>query len=172
LHRWRSGGEPLPVFAARLEALEEFLDELEETFRRRETLASGSRPRFRRSRAVGRSTLGQGVRRFHLFVACDLSPTQLQDALREQRGRFAAIGIDYEAWSAARLRNQLRGHLEIVHTLLCARRGFGPNDAEFDEELRYHFDREFERSLARGMTGARMIVAGMTRRGRCRARRG
>jgi uncharacterized protein (DUF2384 family) len=34
LHRWRSGGEPSPVFAARLEALEEFLDELKETFRR------------------------------------------------------------------------------------------------------------------------------------------
>jgi len=34
LHRWRGGGEPSPVFAARLEALEEFLDELKETFRR------------------------------------------------------------------------------------------------------------------------------------------
>jgi uncharacterized protein (DUF2384 family) len=34
LHRWRSGGEPSPVFAARLEALEAFLDELRETFRR------------------------------------------------------------------------------------------------------------------------------------------
>jgi len=34
LHRWRGGGEPSPVFAARLEALEEFLDELNETFRR------------------------------------------------------------------------------------------------------------------------------------------
>jgi len=34
LHRWRSGGEPSPVFAARLEALEEFLMELKETFRR------------------------------------------------------------------------------------------------------------------------------------------
>ena len=33
LHRWRSGGEPSPVFAARLEALEEFLAELRETFR-------------------------------------------------------------------------------------------------------------------------------------------
>jgi uncharacterized protein (DUF2384 family) len=34
LHRWRSGGEPSPVFAARIEALEEFLVELRETFRR------------------------------------------------------------------------------------------------------------------------------------------
>jgi uncharacterized protein (DUF2384 family) len=34
LHRWRGGGEPSPVFAARIEALEEFLDELKETFRR------------------------------------------------------------------------------------------------------------------------------------------
>jgi uncharacterized protein (DUF2384 family) len=34
LHRWRSGGAPSPVFAARLEALEELLDELKETFRR------------------------------------------------------------------------------------------------------------------------------------------
>ena len=33
LHRWRSGGEPSPVFAARLEALEELLAELRETFR-------------------------------------------------------------------------------------------------------------------------------------------
>jgi uncharacterized protein (DUF2384 family) len=33
LHRWRSGGEPSPVFAARLEALDEFLTELQETFR-------------------------------------------------------------------------------------------------------------------------------------------
>lgn len=34
LHRWRSGGEPSPVFAARLEALDEFLVQLRETFRR------------------------------------------------------------------------------------------------------------------------------------------
>ena len=33
LHRWRSGGDPSPVFSARLEALEEFLAELQETFR-------------------------------------------------------------------------------------------------------------------------------------------
>lgn len=36
LHRWRSGGEPSPVFSARLEALEELLVQLRETFQRRE----------------------------------------------------------------------------------------------------------------------------------------
>lgn len=33
LHRWRSGGEPSPVFAARIEALDELLGEMRETFR-------------------------------------------------------------------------------------------------------------------------------------------
>jgi hypothetical protein len=48
LHRWRSGGEPPPVFAARLEALEEFLDVL------KETVSSGAgRSRVARDRGSG-----------------------------------------------------------------------------------------------------------------------
>lgn len=40
-HRWRSGeSEPSPVFLARLEAMAEFLRELNDTFRRREDAQS------------------------------------------------------------------------------------------------------------------------------------
>lgn len=35
------------------------------------------------------------VKRFILFVACDLSSTRQQDMISEQRRRFAGYGIDY-----------------------------------------------------------------------------
>lgn len=56
----------------------------------------------------------QGVRRFILFVACDLREARRQDEILRQRQRFAAIGLEYEVWSAARIRNLLRGRPDLV----------------------------------------------------------
>lgn len=60
----------------------------------------------------------QNVKRFVLFVAADLSSTQVQDKISEETERFAAFGIRYEVWSAAQIRNKLRSHPEIVATYL------------------------------------------------------
>jgi hypothetical protein len=56
----------------------------------------------------------QRVRRFILFVACDLDRTQQQEVVSEQIERFAGYGIKYEAWSASTLRLKLAPHPEIV----------------------------------------------------------
>ena len=58
----------------------------------------------------------KNVKRFILFVACDLSKTQQQDEILKQRKRFKKYGINYEAWSAATIRNRLRPYPEIVKT--------------------------------------------------------
>lgn len=58
----------------------------------------------------------EDIKRFILFVACDLNTRQQQDEVRRQVRRFAAVGIVYEAWSAATLRNKLRPHRGIVAT--------------------------------------------------------
>lgn len=58
----------------------------------------------------------KNVRRFILFVACDLSDRAQQDEIIRQRQRFAQDGIAYEAWSAAKLRNELRPRRGIVAT--------------------------------------------------------
>ena len=49
----------------------------------------------------------QQVKRFILFVACDLDRTQQQDEICTQKEKFAKYGIDYEAWSARTLRRNL-----------------------------------------------------------------
>lgn len=56
------------------------------------------------------------MKRFILFVACDLDLTNHQDEIIEQRSRFAEYGIEYEAWSGAKIRNKLRAHPGIVST--------------------------------------------------------
>lgn len=56
----------------------------------------------------------ENVKRFVLFVACDLRTRQRQDEIRAQQRRFAQVGIVYEAWSAATIRNKLRPHPGIV----------------------------------------------------------
>ena len=58
------------------------------------------------------------VKRFILFVAGDLSSTQHQDKILEERDLFAAFGIGYEVWSAAQIRNKLRPRPDIVSTYL------------------------------------------------------
>jgi hypothetical protein len=58
------------------------------------------------------------IRRFHLYVACELSSRQCQDEIVAQRERFSHLGIEYDAWSASRIRNRLRLHPEIVRTYL------------------------------------------------------
>lgn len=59
------------------------------------------------------------VRRFVLFVACDLSGRTQQDEIGNQENRFRSFGIAYEAWSAATIRNKLRSHPGIVKTYLA-----------------------------------------------------
>jgi tetratricopeptide (TPR) repeat protein len=60
----------------------------------------------------------ENVKRFVLFVACDLSIRQRQDEILEQKKRFSRFKIKYEAWSAAKIRNKLRPHRGIVSTYL------------------------------------------------------
>lgn len=58
----------------------------------------------------------ENVKRFILFVACDLSQRQRQDEILIQKQRFTKHGIVYEAWSGATIRNKLRPHPDIVST--------------------------------------------------------
>lgn len=58
----------------------------------------------------------ENVKRFVLFVACDLSNRQRQDEINVQRARFADFGISYEPWSVATIINKLRPHKGIVAT--------------------------------------------------------
>lgn len=54
------------------------------------------------------------VRRFILFVACDLDNTRQQEEIHRQTERFAEHNIKYEAWSARMLRTKLAPHRDIV----------------------------------------------------------
>jgi hypothetical protein len=56
----------------------------------------------------------QQVRRFVLFVACDLHSTHQQDEISRQERAFAEKGIRFEAWSARRIAAKLKPHREIV----------------------------------------------------------
>ena len=56
------------------------------------------------------------IRRFILFVACDLDERLRQDEICEQKQRFRALGITYEAWATPTIRNKLRPHQGIVST--------------------------------------------------------
>ena len=62
----------------------------------------------------------EDVKRFILFVACDLSRREQQDEISRQRKRFKSFQISYEAWSAAKIRNKLRPHEGIVRTYFTA----------------------------------------------------
>lgn len=62
--------------------------------------------------------LGQKVRKFILFVGCDLTQTERQKEIATQRQRFACYGIQYEPWSASTLRQKLAPHPEIVNRYL------------------------------------------------------
>ncbi len=60
----------------------------------------------------------ENVRRFVLFVACDLSQRQQQDELSAQTKRFAVVGVIYEAWSVSNIVSKLRSYREIVSEYL------------------------------------------------------
>lgn len=60
----------------------------------------------------------QKVRRFILFVGCELTQNQRQREILIQKQRFAELGIQYEAWSASTLRQKLAPHPEIVYRYL------------------------------------------------------
>ena len=54
------------------------------------------------------------VKRFILFVACDLSKINRQEEISKQTKCFAKYGIEYEAWSAAQIRTKLGPYRWIV----------------------------------------------------------
>lgn len=56
----------------------------------------------------------KGVRRFILFVACEVNRTEQQDEILKQRARFAAYQITYELWDAATIRKKLRPYRNIA----------------------------------------------------------
>ncbi|MHC5739507.1 HTH domain-containing protein [Nostoc sp.] len=58
--------------------------------------------------------LNRKVRRFILFVGCDLSQTQRQKQIEIEKQRFACFNIQYEVWSASTIRQKLAPHPEIV----------------------------------------------------------
>lgn len=60
----------------------------------------------------------KNVKNFILFVACDLSSTQHQEKIIEEKQLFGYFGISYEVWSAAKIRNKLRPRPDIVATYL------------------------------------------------------
>lgn len=58
------------------------------------------------------------VKRFILFVACDMSDRNQQDEIISQKKCFADKGIAYEAWSATGITNKIRSYPGIVSTYL------------------------------------------------------
>lgn len=62
--------------------------------------------------------LNKKVRRFILFVGCDLTQTQRQKQIEIEKQRFAYFNIQYEVWSASTIRQRLAPHPEIVHRYL------------------------------------------------------
>ena len=58
------------------------------------------------------------VKRFILFITCDLSSTDLQDTISDEREKFKHFGMRYEVWGPAKIRNKLRPHPSIVSTYL------------------------------------------------------
>jgi hypothetical protein len=60
----------------------------------------------------------KGVRRFILFVACDVTRTELQNEMLNQRARFAQHGIDYELWGGSKIQGKLRPHRIVARTYI------------------------------------------------------
>lgn len=56
----------------------------------------------------------KNVKRFILFLACQIDDVKCQEEADLQRKRFKKYGIKYEAWSAAKLQNKLRPNRSIV----------------------------------------------------------
>jgi hypothetical protein len=60
----------------------------------------------------------QGVKRFILFVACELTKTQHQEEILIQKQRFVEHEIRYEVWTAHTLRQKLSPHPAIAYRYL------------------------------------------------------
>jgi|GEM_PF-6640085 len=58
------------------------------------------------------------VKRFILCVGSELKTRQRITEIKKQKKRFKQEGIEYEAWSASRIRQKLRPHRGIVRTYL------------------------------------------------------
>ena len=56
----------------------------------------------------------QGLKKFILLIGCSVDDKKSQDQLREETGKFKAVGIDYEWWDARVLRRKLRPYAHIV----------------------------------------------------------
>jgi len=56
----------------------------------------------------------QGVRRYILFVACDIQRTQIHEEKEVQNKRFKDEGIDFELWSDRDIQRELAPHRNIV----------------------------------------------------------
>ncbi len=56
----------------------------------------------------------ENIRRFILFVACDLNQRMRQDEILRQKKRFRRYKIVYEAWPASAIRDKLRSRRDIV----------------------------------------------------------
>lgn len=54
------------------------------------------------------------VKRFILFVACDLTNPNQQEEILEQAKIFRDLGIAYEAWDSAQILNKLRAHPDLI----------------------------------------------------------
>lgn len=57
---------------------------------------------------------GKGVKRFVIAATVELNDDGLNDAIREEKLRFGALGIAYEAWGLRQLTNKLRGLPRVV----------------------------------------------------------
>ncbi len=60
----------------------------------------------------------KGVRRFILFVGCEITNIKIRDEELAQRKNFSTHGIRYEIWDAATIRTKLRPHRSIAQTYL------------------------------------------------------
>lgn len=56
----------------------------------------------------------QGVKKFILFIACDLELIQQQDEISRQTGRLLDKGVIFEVWSGSVIRNRLAPYREIA----------------------------------------------------------
>ena len=57
---------------------------------------------------------GKGVKRFVIAATVEFNDDGLNDAIREEKLRFKALGIAYEAWGLRQLTNKLRGLPRVV----------------------------------------------------------
>ncbi|KSV76010.1 hypothetical protein N185_16310 [Sinorhizobium sp. GW3] len=61
---------------------------------------------------------GKGVKRFVVAATVELNDDDLNEVIREEKLRFSAIGIAYEAWGLRQLTNKLRGLPRVVATYM------------------------------------------------------